>query len=162
VAVAGRVPAPRAGRAGGGQAGAEGPSKLTAELTLRIRELAAAGRSPTAIAAATGVSTFAVLIALGRVRRPAPGAPAAADGTASGEPAWAQDELPELPAPVLGDGERALARFGLPREGAAPVFTAGARYPLAGLLLALPVRPAPRCWKWPAARTARSRTGSTA
>ena len=35
-------------------------------------------------------------------------------------------------------GERALARYGLLGEGAAPVFTAGARYPLAGLLLVLP------------------------
>ena len=43
-----------------------------------------------------------------------------------------------LPDPVPRDGERALARFGLLGEGAAPVFTAGARYPLAGLLLALP------------------------
>ena len=43
-----------------------------------------------------------------------------------------------LPGPVPRDGERALARFGLLGEGAAPVFTAGARYPLAGLLLALP------------------------
>ena len=34
--------------------------------------------------------------------------------------------------------ERALARWGLLGEGAEPVFTAGSRYPLAGLLLALP------------------------
>ena len=46
--------------------------------------------------------------------------------------------LPVLPDPVARDGERALARFGLLGEGAAPVFTPGARYPLAGLLLALP------------------------
>ena len=43
-----------------------------------------------------------------------------------------------LPDPVARDGERVLARFGLLGEGAAPVFTPGARYPLAGLLLALP------------------------
>jgi len=43
-----------------------------------------------------------------------------------------------LPDPVPRDGERALARFGLLGEGAAPVFVPGARYPLAGLLLALP------------------------
>ena len=43
-----------------------------------------------------------------------------------------------LPDPVPREAERALARFGLLGEGAAPVFTAGARYPLAGLLLALP------------------------
>ena len=43
-----------------------------------------------------------------------------------------------LPDPVPRDGERALARWGLLGEGAEPVFTPGARYPLAGLLLALP------------------------
>ena len=43
-----------------------------------------------------------------------------------------------LPDPVPRDGERGLARFGLLGEGAAPAFTPGARYPLAGLLLALP------------------------
>ena len=43
-----------------------------------------------------------------------------------------------LPDPVPRDGERVLARWGLLGEGAAPVFAAGARYPLAGLLLALP------------------------
>ena len=37
-----------------------------------------------------------------------------------------------------GTGKRALARWGLLGEGAGPVFAAGARYPLAGLLLALP------------------------
>jgi transposase-like protein len=139
----------RGGLAGlaAGKRGPKGPSKLTPELTQMIRELAAAGKSQAAIAAAAGVSTFAVRTALDRVpaRRPAPGAPAAADGTAGGntagaggEPAWAQDELPVLPGPVPRDGERALARFGLLGEGAAPVFTPGARYPLAGLLLALP------------------------
>ena len=46
--------------------------------------------------------------------------------------------LPVLPDPVPRDGERALARFGLLGEGAVPAFTPGARYPLAGLLLALP------------------------
>ncbi len=43
-----------------------------------------------------------------------------------------------LPDPVPRDAERALARWGLLGEGAEPVFTAGSRYPLAGLLLALP------------------------
>jgi transposase len=138
----------RGGLAGlvAGKRGPKGPSKLTPELTQMIRELAAAGTSQAAIAGAAGVSTFAVRAALGRVpaRRPAPGAPAAPDGPAGGnagaggEAAWAQDELPVLPGPVPRDGERALARFGLLGEGAAPVFTPGARYPLAGLLLALP------------------------
>jgi hypothetical protein len=45
-----------------------------------------------------------------------------------------------LPDPVPRDGGRALARWGLLGEGAVPVFTPGARYPLAGLLLALPIR----------------------
>ena len=46
--------------------------------------------------------------------------------------------MPVLPDPVPRGGERALARWGLLGEGAGPVFTAGARYPLAGLLLVLP------------------------
>src|SRR6267142_2543755 len=46
--------------------------------------------------------------------------------------------VPVLPDPVPRDDERALARWGLLGEGAGPVFTPGARYPLAGLLLALP------------------------
>ena len=49
-----------------------------------------------------------------------------------------KEKLPALPDPVPRDAERALARFGLLGEGAAPVFTPGARYPLAGLLLTLP------------------------
>ncbi len=144
----------RGGLAGlaAGKRGPKGPSKLTPELTQLIGELAAAGKSQAAIAAAAGVSTFAVRTALGGIpaRRPAPGAADAADGTAGGstagvsgaaaggEAAWTQDELPVLPGPVPRDGERVLARFGLLGEGATPVFTPGARYPLAGLLLALP------------------------
>jgi hypothetical protein len=122
--------------------GPKGPSKLTPELTDRIRELAVAGKSQAAAAAECGVSTFAVRTALGRVPARA-GAPAGAGGPAGREPgggeaAWAQDALPVLPDPVPRDGERVLARFGLLGEGAVPVFTPGARYPLAGLLLALP------------------------
>ena len=139
----------RGGLAGlaAGKRGPKGPSKLTPELTQLIGELAAQGKSQAAIAAAAGVSTFAVRTALGRIpaRAPAPGAADTADGTAGGLPAgaggeaaWTQDELPVLPGPVPRDGERVLARFGLLGEGAVPVFTAGARYPLAGLLLALP------------------------
>ena len=78
----------RGGLAGlaAGRRGPKGPSKLTEELTQRIRELAAAGKSQAAIAATAGVSTFAVRTALGRLpaRRPAPGAPDAADGTGRG------------------------------------------------------------------------------
>jgi len=68
--VAGLVPARR---------GPKGASKLTPELTARIGELDAGGRTLRQIAAETGVSTFTVRNALGRV--PAPGAGnAAGDG----------------------------------------------------------------------------------
>ena len=56
--VAGLLPARR---------GPKGASKLTAELAARIRELDAAGATLSQIAAATGVSTFSVRNALGRV-----------------------------------------------------------------------------------------------
>ena len=135
--VAGLVPARR---------GPKGASKLTPALAARIAELDAGGQTLRQIAAATGVSTFTVRSALGRVR-PGGQAPAAGDGDAGqgsvpgqrdGEAAAAGEPLPVLPDPVPRDGERALARWGLLGEGAEPVFAAGARYPLAGLLLALP------------------------
>src|SRR6266851_931413 len=100
--------------------GPKGPGKLTPELTGRIRELDAAGKSQAAIAAGCGISAFAVRTALGRV----PARPAAA--------ARAGDDA------AGREAAGALARFGLLGEGAVPVFTPGARYPLAGLLLALP------------------------
>ena len=56
----------------------------------------------------------------------------------AGEEPGGGELLPVLPDPVAREPERALARFGLLGEGAAPLFTPGARYPLAGLLLALP------------------------
>jgi hypothetical protein len=118
--VAGLVPSRR---------GPKGASKLTPQLAERIAGLDAAGATLGEIAAATGVSTFSVRNALGRVPSAGRGA---ADGAAAGEP------LPVLPDPVPRDGERALARWGLLGEGAVPVFTPGARYPLAGLLVALP------------------------
>ena len=132
--VAGLVPARR---------GPKGASKLTPELAARIRELEAAGARLGEIAAATGVSTFSVRNALGRVPSARQGT---ADGTAAGSVGLVagDDEqrpgaaVPVLPDPVPRDGERVLARWGLLGEGAEPVFTAGARYPLAGLLLALP------------------------
>src|SRR5271157_4000753 len=122
--------------------GPKGPSKLTPELTEKIRKLSGEGRSQAAVAAECGVSAFAVRTALGRVPARA-GALADAAGAAGREPGgqepdWAQDALPVLPDVVPRDGERALARFGLLGEGAAPVFAPGAKYPLAGLLLALP------------------------
>jgi lambda repressor-like predicted transcriptional regulator len=118
--VAGLVPARR---------GPKGASKLTPELVERIAGLDAAGATLREIAVATGVSTFSVRNALGRV-------PSAGQGAAAG--VTAGDPLPVLPDPVPRQGERALARWGLLGEGAVPVFAPGARYPLAGLLLALP------------------------
>ena len=132
--VAGLVPARR---------GPKGASKLTPELAARIAELDAAGATLREIAAATGVSTFSVRNALGRVASAGQHAVAAAGAASAGLAAGDDDAgqgavVPVLPDPVPRDGERALARWGLLGEGAVPVFTPGARYPLAGLLLALP------------------------
>ena len=139
--VAGLIPARK---------GPRGPSKLTPELAGKIRGLDARGKTLTVIAAQCGVSTFTVRSALGRVpgraaaagrpeEDPAGDAPAARqEETAGGQEEADGEVLPVLPDPVGREPERALARFGLLGEGAAPVFTPGARYPLAGLLLALP------------------------
>jgi Helix-turn-helix domain len=131
--VAGLVPSRR---------GPKGASKLTPQLTARIGELDAAGATLSEIAAAAGVSTFSVRNALGRV----PSGGRSAAGTAEGSAALVAGDqdagqgpvVPVLPDPVPREAERALARWGLLGEGAVPVFTPGARYPLAGLLLALP------------------------
>ena len=132
--VAGLVPSRR---------GPKGASKLTPELVERIAGLDAAGATLSEIAAATGVSTFSVRNALGRV--PAGGRSVAAEAAAesAGLVAGEDEQRPDaavavLPDPVPRDGERSLARWGLLGEGAEPVFVPGARYPLAGLLLALP------------------------
>jgi transposase len=129
--VAGLVPARK---------GPRGAWKLTAELAERIRELDTQGKKLAAIAAECGVSTFTVRTALGRVpARPAgDGQDPGGEGPAAGQEAAGGEVLPVLPDPVGREPERALARFGLLGEGAAPVFAPGARYPLAGLLLALP------------------------
>src|SRR5712691_5029216 len=144
--------------AGGGVAGlvpaAKGPqraSKLTPQVVERIRELDGQGAGKAAIAAATGVSETSVRSVL-RPARPAAGSldaggagsvPAGQDPAgpdrADTDAGFAEPQvLPVLPGPVPRDAERALARFGLLGQGAAPAFTPGARYPLAGLLLALP------------------------
>jgi hypothetical protein len=131
--VAGLIPARR---------GPKRASKLTPQLVERIAGLDAAGQTLREIAAATGVSTFSVRNALGRVA--SGGRPAAAraaensGGLDGGDDDGAQGAVPVLPDPVPRDGERALAQWGLLGEGAVPVFTPGARYPLTGLLLALP------------------------
>jgi transposase-like protein len=130
--VAGLVPARR---------GPKGASKLTAQLAARIGELDAAGATLSEIAAATGVSTFSVRNALGRVApggRLAAGAAEDSAGLDVGDDDTGQGAVAVLPDPVPRDAERVLARWGLLGEGAVPVFTPGARYPLAGLLLALP------------------------
>ena len=130
--VAGLVPARR---------GPKGASKLTPELVERITGLDAAGATLREIAAATGVSTFSVRNALGRVAaggRPAAGGAEDRAGPVSEDDDAGRGAVPVLPDPVPRDGERVLARWGLLNEGAAPVFLPGARYLLAGLLLALP------------------------
>jgi hypothetical protein len=124
--------------------GPKAASKLTPELAERIAGLDAAGATLREIAAATGVSTFSVRNALGRV---ASRGPAAAGGVTAADSAVRDSGdgdadagalVPVLPDPVPRDAERVLARWGLLGEGTVPVFTPGARYPLAGLLLALP------------------------
>jgi hypothetical protein len=129
--VAGLVPARR---------GPKGASKLTPQLVERIAGMDAAGKTLREIAAATGVSTFSVRNALGRMAPAGPGAAAGAAGEpdAAGGDADPGAVVAVLPDPVPRDAERALARWGLLGEGALPVFTPGARYPLAGLLLTLP------------------------
>jgi len=132
--VAGLVPARK---------GPKGPSKLSPELAGRVRELDGQGLTLDQIAAACGVSTFTVRNALGRVAAGRPGGQdhAGAPGPEPEQEPAAEEQaeaLPVLPDPPGRGGERALARFGLLGEGAAPAFAAGARYPLAGLLLALP------------------------
>ena len=141
--------------AGGGVAGLvpaiKGPqraSKLTPQVIGRIRELDRHGAGKAAIAAAAGVSESSARSVLRPARPAADGVPAGQDpadagsadtDTDSAGAGFAEPEaLPVLPDPVSRDAERALARFGLLGEGAAPVFTPGARYPLAGLLLVLP------------------------
>ena len=87
------------------------------------------------------MSTFSVRNALGRVvpgGRPAAGAAGDSAGLDAGDDDAGQGAVAVLPDPVPRDAERVLARWGLRGEGAVPVFTPGARYPLAGLLLALP------------------------
>ena len=118
-------------------------SKLTAAVVARIAALDGQGVSRARIAAACGVSESSVRNAL----RPAGSGAGAAGQAGGGEDAGpaagrggepAAGGLPVLPGPVARDAERVLARWGLLGEGAGPVFAAGARYPLAGLLLALP------------------------
>ena len=138
-------------------------SKLTADTVAAIRRLREGGASYRAIAAETGVSEGSVRNALVLAEGGAgteQGCLATTSDTAP-EPETAEDELevedekdcpaavpddPPVPVPgevpVLADpvdraAERALAAFRL-IAAAPPVFTPGARAPLAGLMLALP------------------------
>ena len=122
------------------------PSRLTPAVVARIRELDRQGLGKAGIAAAAGVSESSVRSVLRPAGAGGGDVPGAGAGPAADPAAGEQAEtaggppgtLPVLPDPVARDGERVLARFGLLGEGAVPVFTPGARYPLAGLLLALP------------------------
>ena len=119
--------------------GPQRPSRLTPQKVAQIRELDGQGMRKAAIAAAAGVSETSVRSVL-RAAEPAPQDEAPAAGEPAEQPPAEQPggALPVLPDPVPRDGERALARFGLLGEGAVAAFAPGARYPLAGLLLALP------------------------
>ena len=96
--VAGLVPARR---------GPKGASKLTPELAERIAGLDAAGATLREIAAATGVSTFSVRNALGRV--PSGGQDAAVGVTAGNGDESPGAAVPVLPDPVPRDGEPSSA-----------------------------------------------------
>jgi transposase len=134
--------------------GPKGASKLTAPMVARIRKLDAQGKTLAQVAAEVGVSTFSVRNALGRTKSRASDVESEPDAGSGPDPRAMADrvcdfdpvpdidqaaggELLVLPDPVNRDGERELARWGL-LESAVPVFAPGARYPLAGLLLALP------------------------
>jgi transposase-like protein len=113
------------------------PSKLTTSLVARIVKLDATGLTLEQLAAAAGVSTATVRVALGRVTP---------RGQAPVEPDVAVDEprddagdadLVVLAPPVPRTADRVAARFGDLVE-APVVITEGAQLPLAGLLLALP------------------------
>jgi hypothetical protein len=150
-----------------GKRGPAGPFKLTEQVVARIQELAERGWPLAAVGAETGVSTATVRVALGR-RRGSIGWEARHDGPTSQmvvdahctcadslaagdvESATAADGFADdaderktqpvlavLADPVPRCGERALARYGLLTE-AQPVFTQGARLPLAGLWLVFP------------------------
>jgi len=135
--------------------GPKGPIKLTPALACRIAALDAAGETLAKIAAATGVSTATVRVALGRVTSPLQplAQPVSSDDDVlarAADPGDGQDraqdleqvavavaDLVVLAPPVPRTGDRVAARFGDLLE-APVVITQGAQLPLAGLLLALP------------------------
>jgi hypothetical protein len=115
------------------------PSKLTKSLAARIVKLAATGLTLQQIAAAAGVSTATVRVALGRViprDQVRVELDVAVDEPKDCESAVDAD-LVVLAPPVPRTADRVAARFGDLIE-ASVVITEGAQLPLAGLLLALP------------------------
>src|SRR5579864_3792612 len=92
--VAGLVPARR---------GPKGASKLTPQLAARIRDLDAAGVTLAGIAAATGVSTFSVRNALGRVASGGRPAAARAAEDSGGLDGGDDNEVQGGAVPVLPD-----------------------------------------------------------
>src|ERR1035437_7832690 len=115
------------------------PSKLTTSLAARIVKLDATGLTLQQIAAAAGVSTATVRVALGRVtpRDQVTVEPDVdVDQPKDCESAEVAD-LVVLAPPEPRTTERVAARFGDLVE-APVVITEGAQLPLAGLLLALP------------------------
>ena len=135
--VAGLVPARR---------GPKGASKLTPALGVRIAELDADGQTLRQIAAATrGVDVHRPQRAgPGRSGRPGPGRQRWRQGQGGvpeqpdGESAAAGEPLPDAARPGAAGRGAGAGPVGKLGEGAEPVFAPGARYPLAGLLLALP------------------------
>src|SRR5664280_2313946 len=115
------------------------PSKLTMSLAARIARLAATGLTLQQIAAAAGVSTATVRVALGRVTPPDQ-VPLEPDVGLDEPKDWQSAgvaDLVVLAPPVPRTADRVAARFGDLVE-APVVITEGAQLPLAGLLLALP------------------------
>jgi len=114
------------------------PSKLTTSRAARIVKLDATGLTLQQIAAAAGVSTATVRVALGRVtpRDQVPVEPDV-DVEEPKDDAEEDADLVVLAPPVPRTTERVAARFGDLVE-APVVITEGAQLPLAGLLLALP------------------------
>jgi len=113
------------------------PSKLTTSLAARIVKLDATGLTLQQIAAATGVSTATVRVALGRVT-PRDQVSVEPDVDVDEPRDDAEDaDLVVLAPPEPRTTERVAARFGDLAE-APVVITEGAQLPLAGLLLALP------------------------
>ncbi|MGH3431253.1 MAG: putative transposase, partial [Thermocrispum sp.] len=126
--------------------GPKGPSRVTTEVVTDIRARRAADASLREIAEAVGVSITSVRRALEKPSEE-PAREAEEDVEETGDVTDAEEtgeeEVPdESELPVLADPpgrriERGLARWGL-LDHAPAVFTAAARVPLAGLLLAMP------------------------